>query len=566
MRDRGVYSLNFGTFSDRRSLVTRRFLAAALIFTLWPSVTSHAQTPTNLPESPTPSAAEERPGNGWNVWENKAFTTTLVLTFGADLAGFVQDDANIEQVSAQPTVAKWRAERINLGGRLKFSNPWVWQVGGNFNGLEAEKGERWSWMDVRLDIPVWDGGRVRIGRQKVGVGMEWELPLVDWTFMERSSTSNAFVPQRNVGVLVTSVFAGQRGTWSAGWFNDWFAKNNSFSGNGDQYSARVTLLPVDAGTNGDALVEVGGAVFYKGATNGNLQYRARPEINQSDYFVDTGNIAGDHSVTSQFETMVFRGPLQIFGEAHMTSVSSGQAGNPFFFGGFAGVAYIVTGEHHGYNRAGAFQTRLAPASPIGGARPGRGAVEVAARYSYVDVTDGVVDGGVMSRWTGAVSWYPHSTVEIPDQLRIYHAGARWHARSFARHLQPHPVEHVNGKKEICAYAHQAMYRHRSRSVRCSLRNHAGGDCGGGRRAAGANRRRPSRSTLSPLGRRRLCADFRISLWPNTAPIFGLMMPSEPLPESVRRTVRKHLVAGHQAVVWRTRIPSLETRRCRAGAV
>jgi hypothetical protein len=31
-----------------------------------------------------------------------------------------------------------------------------------------------------LDIPVPKLGRVRIGRQKVGFGQEWELPLSDW--------------------------------------------------------------------------------------------------------------------------------------------------------------------------------------------------------------------------------------------------------------------------------------------------------------------------------------------------------------------------------------------------
>lgn len=360
-----------------------------------------AQTPNaGAPKAATPDAGP--PNNGWNRWENKALSAMMLLTVGADVGGFVQDDANTTQVGDRPTLVKWRAERINFGGTLKFPKPWVWQVGGNFNGIEADAGNRWTWMDVRIDVPLWTGGRLRVGRQKVGGGMEWELPLTDWAFMERSSSSSAFVPQRNVGVILTSTFANQRGMWSTGWFNDWFAKDNSFSGNGNQYTGRFTFLPVDSGPNGDTLVEVGSAVFYKEATNGKLQYRARPEINQSDYFVDTGNLVADHSFTSQFETMVIRGPLQVFGELHLTPVTSRENGNPFFYGGFAGVSYLLTGEHHGYNRLGGFQTRLTPSSSIG---PGRGAWEVAGRYSYVNLIDGLVDGGVMSRWTGALSWY-----------------------------------------------------------------------------------------------------------------------------------------------------------------
>lgn len=382
------------------------------------------------PEKEEPDAG----GDGWNVWKTRPINTTMIITIGADVGGFLQDEPNRGQVGDQPTLVKWRAERINFGGTLNFKRPWVWQVGGNFNGLEADAGDRWTWMDVRLDVPLWSGGRVRVGRQKVGGGMEWELPLTDWAFMERSGSSSAFVPQRNVGVILTSTFAKERGMWSAGWFNDWFAKDNSFSGNGNQYSARLTLLPVDSGPSGDTVVEVGTAVFYKEATNGKLQYRSRPELNQSDYFVDTGNIAADHSVTSQFETMVIRGPLQMFGEFHLTPVSSRESGNPFFYGGFAGVAYLLTGEHHGYNRLGGYQTRLTPSSPIGA---GPGAWEVAGRYSYVNLSDGLVDGGVMSRWTGALSWYLSREWKVQfnyGYITLDKGGTRGHAHGVSSRI------------------------------------------------------------------------------------------------------------------------------------
>jgi phosphate-selective porin OprO/OprP len=396
---------------------TRRYVVAALVASLWLAAPVSAQVsivttgPADTPAQAvgTAPAPLKEPGNGWNVWANKASTTTLFLAMAADLAGFIQDDVNTNQVGNQPTLVKWRAERINLVGRLNFTTPWVWQFGVNFNGLDAERADRWTVMDARLDIPVPRVGRVRIGRQKQGFGQEWELPLSDWAFMERASSSNAFGTTRNVGVIVTNTFARQRGMWSAGWFNDWFAKDNSFSGNGNQYTARLTLLPVDTGEKGGTLVEVGSAVRYKESTNGKLQYRALPEINQSDFFVDTAKFDGDHSTTVQFETMAIKGPWEAFGEWSMTPVSSAQNRDPFFFGGFAGVAYLITGEHRGFNRPGGFETRVTPASPFSFRDGGRGAWEVAGRYSYVDLTDGAVDGGVMSRWTAALSW--HATRE-----------------------------------------------------------------------------------------------------------------------------------------------------------
>ena len=360
-------------------------------------------------QAPTPEPAkasdQEKPKNGWNVWENKAFATTLILTFGVDVAEFVQDDANTEQVGPQPTLVKWRAERINLVGQIKFKRPWTYQFGGNFNGLEADRGERWTWMDARLDIPVPKVGRVRIGRQKVGVDHEWVMALTDWVFMERS-VSSAFVPQRNVGVLVENSAAGDRVVWSAGWFNDWFANDNSFSDNGNQYTARISALPVDAGPQGDTVVQVGASVFYKEAKNGKLQYRSRPEINQSDYFADTGKFTADHAVTPQFESMVIKGRWQVFADGSLTPVSAAQAGNPLFFGGFAGVGYFLTQDHHGFNRREGYVGRFTPRSPFSLHGGGRGAWEVGGRYSYVDLTNGTIDGGTMSRWTGVLSWYP----------------------------------------------------------------------------------------------------------------------------------------------------------------
>ena len=100
--------------------------------------------------------------------------------------------------------------------------------------------------------------------------------------------------------------------------------------------------------------------------------------------------------------MTIKGPWQVFGEWSMTPVSSPHR---FFAGGFAGVSYMLTGEHRGFNRPGGFQARLTPASPLSLHRAGRGAWQVSGRWSYADLTDGAVDGGVMSRWTGALSWY-----------------------------------------------------------------------------------------------------------------------------------------------------------------
>ena len=391
-----------------------------------PAATGEAQPPAQ--------AKEQKTGNGWNVWEAGPFTTMMVLTLGADIGGFIQDDESLKQVGHQPTIVKWRAERINVGGTIHFKTPWVWQVGGNYNGLEAEQSNRWTWMDVRLDIPVPKLGRIRIGRQKVGVQHEWAMPLVDWIFMERASSS-AFLPQRNVGVIVTNSHLRDRVLWSAGWFNDWFAQNNSFSANGNQYSARLSVLPVDAGPTGDTVVQVGGGVFYREPTNGQMQFRARPEINQADYFIDTGKFAANHSVMSEFEANVIKGRAQAFTEWAMNSVSAPDAHDPLFFGGFVGFSYFLTNEHRNFNRREGYVSRLTPRTPVG--RGGIGAWEVGVRYSYTDLTSGTIDGGLMSRYTAAVNWFATHEWQMRfnyGYITLDRAGTRGHSHGFSARI------------------------------------------------------------------------------------------------------------------------------------
>ena len=134
------------------------------------------------------------------------------------------------------------------------------------------------------------------------------------------------------------------------------------------------------------------------------------QANQATYFVDTGSFAGNNSTTTQFEVVANNGPTQVFGELMLTPVDAPSVGDPFFYGGFAGASYFLTGESRPFNREdGHYVGSFKPRSPFRFRNPGLGAWELSARYSYVDLTDGAVDGGMMARLTGGISWYPNGT-------------------------------------------------------------------------------------------------------------------------------------------------------------
>jgi phosphate-selective porin OprO/OprP len=375
-----------------------------------------AQTPEPNPAGGDPQAQQKGPQEQekkhtpWNVWENRAFSVTFLFTPLYDLSGFVQDANSKKQVGGQPTKGQFRAERIMFVGKLNFKRPWGYTFGWNFNGFEAAQGNRWSNLDARLDIPMFNLGTFKIGRQKLGVSQEWLMPGVDMVFTERSTTDLAFVPQRNVGVMLANTFADKRGLWSAAWFNDWFANNLSFQANGNQYTGRISYLPVER-DQGQTIVQVAAALYYQQAQDEKLRFRARPEINEASYFLDTKSFSADHSTTAQLETTAQKGRSMIWAALDLTPVAAPQAHNPFFWGGYMAASHVFAGDPRHFNRDSGYYTSVKPPQKTL-FRGGWGGLEVGTRYTYTNLTSGTIDGGRMGRWTTSLSWYPSGTWRV----------------------------------------------------------------------------------------------------------------------------------------------------------
>lgn len=389
-------------------------------------------------ESPKPQDPKDLPEQKWNRWENKWFSTLLVFEPIADLAGIFQDDASKKQSGDQPIKAAWRAERVSFTGKLKFRVPVLYTLGWNFNGFEANQGERWTNMDVRLDIPVSKLGTLKVGRQKLGMSQEWYMNGDSMVFMERSTTDLAFIPQRNIGAMLTNTYgANKRGMWLAGWFNDWFANHNKFTENGNQYNGRISYLPVDR-DGGETIVQIASGVYYREAQKGYIRFRSRPEVNEFSNFIDTKDIAAEHSTTTQVETTAMKGPNMFFGAANLTPVAAANAGNPFFFGWYAGASRVLTGGRRRFNREVATYSPVRPNSSFSIADHHWGALEVGGRFTYTNLTGGTIDGGRISRYTTAVSWYPSSTLRLEFNYGysiVERAGITGHGHGLSGRIQ-----------------------------------------------------------------------------------------------------------------------------------
>jgi len=163
-------------------------------------------------------------------------------------------------------------------------------------------------------------------------------------------------------------------------------------------------------------------------TNGNAgHFRTRAELRSDSRWLDTGPIAGaDWYETLGLEAILNLGPLQVVGEYQTNwmqrdDVTPGTGPDLNFHGGYVYVAYMLTGEHVPYKRTSGTIDRVRPFENFflvdtcnDGVAGGWGAWQVALRYSYLDLTDNDIRGGVENNATLGLVWYfnAHSSLQF----------------------------------------------------------------------------------------------------------------------------------------------------------
>ncbi|NVD43706.1 porin [Qipengyuania atrilutea] len=157
---------------------------------------------------------------------------------------------------------------------------------------------------------------------------------------------------------------------------------------------------------GDSQMHLGGSLHYADiAPADSLRYRYRPLVHFTDTrFVDTRSFDARSERGIGLESAFISGPFHAAGEAFWQTVSRpGDIEDADFFGGYAEVGYFLTsGDTRGY-KAGVFD-RVKPANPVG--EGGFGALQVNLRYDYLDLTDGVITGGMQNGYIASLVWTP----------------------------------------------------------------------------------------------------------------------------------------------------------------
>ena len=244
-------------------------------------------------------------------------------------------------------------------------------------------------------------------------------------FNERSAMINAFGFAKIMGLSVNT----SGGNWSLGAaiqgddLNNPEATNTGESMGG---TVRGTWAPIyDRTPDGITVVHLGASARYRDNSGGpsasgirgpGFRYRARPQSGFGDRFVDTGSIAfaQDQWLGAEFAAQYNEFAMEAeYGQLKAKPQSGTTLGSfaPTFTGGYIDVFWSPTGEGRNYNAKDGTFGRITPRRTLG-SDGGIGAIMLGARYDYLDLTDGAMDGGKQSGITLQATWQPLSFLKF----------------------------------------------------------------------------------------------------------------------------------------------------------
>ncbi len=306
----------------------------------------------------------------------------------------------------------WRRKEFNFYGKLPGG--WDFNIGYDFtvSGFKTTpfgNGVHGQWIDDFIRYSNKEAGDFRLGQFKTTVGWEETISSSATTFMERALPVQATNMGRRIGF-----------DWTYTGIPNWLLYAAYFSGgdlggdnDGNGPAARVVWNPVNrqpgAGSreqsdvlhfgiaaseeDRDATTDGRGIV-----SNPSARFRAKPEAGLiGTRLIDSGSLAFPGTIDRLgFEGAWIRGPLLVQGE--YLTFNASPRGKPSYSGDgyYIQGSWVLTGESRPYSKGS-----------IGNVRPSHdyGAFEIAARYSQLDLNDGLVLGGKQNDITIGANWY-----------------------------------------------------------------------------------------------------------------------------------------------------------------
>ncbi|MEM7313120.1 MAG: porin [Planctomycetota bacterium] len=319
-------------------------------------------------------------------------TSRLTGFFHADYSWFSQDT---QFFGDDQDYRGFRRARLAAVGSVADNVDYMLEMDFGFPG-------RPHFMDVWMDVHGFRLGTLRVGqwRQPFGLG---ELNSVrDLVFHERASMF-FLGPFRQTGVGLRNHDG--RSTYAVSAFGsttDPFG--NSVGDSSYGMAARLTTLFFDNPDTGN-LFHLGAGYSHVQPGESGLSLFVPQELFGPTRFSNIGPLLVLPNQTNLFnaEFAAVAGPWHA--QAEVRYATSGGPGPDFFIpAAYAQIAYVLTGETRKYDRpTGSFRGGIDPFRPFG--PNGRGAWEVALRFSHIDLNDSTLMAGRNNSLSIGLNWY-----------------------------------------------------------------------------------------------------------------------------------------------------------------
>ena len=98
--------------------------------------------------------------------------------------------------------------------------------------------------------------------------------------------------------------------------------------------------------------------------------------------------------------------------AHFWDIKTKSMGSAQFGGYYAQISLFLTGENKPYDSSDGVFGRLIPNRDFSIKENGKGAWEIAARISHLDMNDAEINGGELDTVTAGLNWYLNPNTRI----------------------------------------------------------------------------------------------------------------------------------------------------------
>ncbi len=149
--------------------------------------------------------------------------------------------------------------------------------------------------------------------------------------------------------------------------------------------------------------------------------------------VDTGVLPVDDVDLFNAGFAIVHDSLSLQSEVTVSVPHGGIPEDPVFWGTYLEASWWATGETRRYLRGRGVFSRVVPTRPFDPKKGRWGALELAARFSWLDLTNDGIRGGTLQEWAFALNWSLFSNLRVSNNYVFSKTGNRSGARTGTAH-------------------------------------------------------------------------------------------------------------------------------------